>query len=77
MVTETLISQNKKTVLNVSFINRSDLIGKKELDCLLWDRLCFQNMIRVCQNGRKLFTDLNKIMYCLPSSPHTHTHTPA
>lgn len=31
-------------------------------------------MIRVCQNGRKLFTDLNKIMYCLPSSPHTHTH---
>lgn len=38
MVTETLISQNKKTVLNVSFINRSDLIGKKELDCLLWDR---------------------------------------
>ena len=29
MVTKTLISQNKKTALNVSFINRSDLIGKE------------------------------------------------
>ena len=38
MVTETLIFQNKKTALNVSFINSSDLIGKKELDGLLWDR---------------------------------------
>lgn len=54
------------------------ILLEKELDYLLWDRQhVFQNMVRVCQNSRKLSIDLNKIiMNCLPPSPHTHIHRP-
>lgn len=48
------ISQNKKPHFNVSSINRSDLIGKRELDCLLWDRQCFSKYGKRCQNSRKI-----------------------